>query len=130
MTRLQPCSGPGESRPLRTRLLRCGSAVVLLLASGCVSPVVQNVPGAMHAAQSRARFELNCPDVQATVLSQKIVQGWRTEGSEYTIGVRGCGRQTVYVTYCLDESNCNALSQGAQVNAISNLSNLAPGLAR
>lgn len=114
----------GEWRALRTRpRFRSARAVVLatLLTSACVSPLVQNAPGAMQAAQSRARFELNCPEVQTTVLSQKIVQGWRTQGSEYTIGVRGCGREAVYVTYCRDENDCNALSQTGRINQLSNM---------
>jgi hypothetical protein len=92
--------------------------VLVILASACVSPLVQNAPAAMQAAQSRARFELNCPDIQATVLSQKIIQGWREEGSEYTIGVRGCGREAVYVTYCGPMQNCNALSQTGRINTV------------
>jgi hypothetical protein len=105
-------------------------AVVLvpLLSSACVSPLVQNAPAAMQAATSRARFELNCPEVQATVLSQKVVQGFRFEGSEYTIGVRGCGREAVYVTYCGDMENCNALSQTGRINTLSNFAPPGPGM--
>jgi hypothetical protein len=32
-----------------------------------------------------------------------------------TIGVRGCGRQVVYLTVCLDEENCNAISDTGRV---------------
>jgi len=92
--------------------------LVALLNSACVSPLVQNAPAAMQAATSRARFELNCPEVQATVLSQKVIQGFRFEGSEYTIGVRGCGREAVYVTYCGEMENCNALSQTGRIENV------------
>jgi hypothetical protein len=132
--KLQTCCRRRDWKQLRARVRYAGAAVPIigLIASGCVSPLVQNAPGAMQATQSRARFELNCPDVQTTVLSQKIVQGFRTEGSEYTIGVRGCGREAVYITYCRDESDCNALSQTGRINNMSNLApNPAPpGLAR
>ena len=100
-----------------------GLVLVPLLISACVNIVAQNAPAAMQTVESRARFELNCPNVQATILSQKIVQGWRFDGSEHTIGVRGCGRQAVYVAYCADPSDCNAFSQTGRV---SNLSNLMP----
>ena len=108
----------------RNRGLLWGLAVgVSLLAGACVNIVTQNAPGALQTAESRARFELNCPTVTASILSQKVVQGWRFDGSEHTIGVRGCGREAVYVTYCRDESDCNALSQTGRIN---NLSELAP----
>lgn len=110
----------------RTGDLSRGTATAMLLAllaSACVNTLAQNAPSALQTTESRARFELNCPTVEATVLSQKLVQGFRFEGSEYTIGVRGCGRQAVYVTYCRDQSDCNALSQTGRV---SDLKNLAP----
>jgi len=127
MVTFEACSRDGGSKALRIGARGAGAIVGLaLLVSACVNPVQQNAPGAMQAAQSRARFELNCSDIQATVLSQKIVQGWRTEGSEYTIGVRGCGREAVYVTYCADENDCNAFSQTGRINTLSNLG--PPGL--
>ena len=106
------------------RVLARGVAVAVVAtlgASACVNIVAQNAPGALQTAENRARFELNCPNIQATILSQKIVQGWRFEGSEHTIGVRGCGREAVYVTYCMDQNNCNAISQTGRINTLSNL---------
>ena len=108
-------------KPIRKPLrMRDAAALVPIafLAGACTSPLVQNAPAAMQATTSRARFELNCPDVQATVLSQKVIQGFRFEGSEYTIGVRGCGRQAVYVTYCGEMQNCNALSQTGRISGV------------
>jgi hypothetical protein len=106
-----------------TRLRNAALACLLLLAGGCVNILTQNAPSALQTAESRARFELNCPNVQASILSQKIVQGWRFDGAEYTVGVRGCDRQAVYVTFCRDPQDCNALSQTGR---ISDLQNLAP----
>ena len=92
--------------------LKCGALLALaLLGSGCVDILVQNQPSALQTAQNRARFELNCPQVETTVLSQKTVEGVRFEGSEHTIGVRGCGKQAIYVVYCRDPKDCNALAQ-------------------
>jgi len=116
--------GKGHAQRLLPKVSARGVAVVVVAvlgASACVNIVTQNAPGALQAAENRARFELNCPNIQATILSQKIVQGWRFEGSEHTIGVRGCGRESVYVTYCQDENNCNAISQTGRINALSNL---------
>ena len=95
--------------------------LLFLAAAGCVNILTQNAPSALQTAESRARFELNCPNIQASILSQKIVQGWRCEGTEYTIGVRGCGRESVYVTYCRDPQDCNALAQTGRINELSNM---------
>jgi hypothetical protein len=105
----------------RWRSVAVAGAGALLLVSACVNVVQQNAPGALQTAESRARFELNCPAVQASILSQKVVQGWRFEGSEHTIGVRGCGREAVYTTYCSDATDCNAISQTGRINTLSTL---------
>jgi hypothetical protein len=110
---------PARRRPRRGDLMIC--AFLAVLAGACTSIVAQNEPGALRTAESRAKFELNCPNVTATVLSQKVIQGWRFEGSEHTIGVRGCGRQQVYETFCSDANDCNAVSQTGRVNTLSNL---------
>lgn len=107
--------------------------LLTLLLGGCVTDaefLQQNSASALRAAEARGKFELNCPSVQTTVLSQKVVQslqtggyGWRAGGAgawagpwtEYTVGVRGCGREAVYMAVCRDENNCNAFSQTANV---------------
>jgi hypothetical protein len=78
-----------------------------------------NQQAALAAANSRGRFELNCQEIQSQVLSRKIIDPapmmggmWR---AEYTIGVRGCGRQVVYITVCLDSHECNAISDTGSV---------------
>jgi hypothetical protein len=73
----------GEWRQAIGRLRGAATVVVVpLLASACTSIVVQNAPGALQTAESRARFELNCPEVQASVLSQKVIQG-RASANSY-----------------------------------------------
>jgi hypothetical protein len=84
---------------------------------GCASQAtyLQSIePAAMTAATNRGKFELNSPDVTGTVLSSKIIQPvvfGGIERAEYTIGVRGCGKEAVYVTICPDKDDCNALAQ-------------------
>jgi hypothetical protein len=79
-----------------------------------------NQQGAIRTADARGRFDLNCQEIQTSVLSSKIINPapmyggiWR---AEYTIGVRGCGRQAVYETICLDSNNCNAIADTGNVD--------------
>jgi uncharacterized protein YcfL len=92
-------------------------AVVLL--GGCMTDqqvLAQNQQAAVDATVARAKFELSCPDVTASVLSSKVTQfAYANNRTEYTIGARGCGRQSVYLTYCLTPDNCNALSDTARI---------------
>jgi hypothetical protein len=104
--------------PAPTRFSRAAVVLAVLLASSCVSIVAQNAPGALQVAENRAKFELNCPNVTATILSQKEIEGIRFGGSEHTIGVRGCGKEAVYLTYCRDPSDCNAFSQTGRINTV------------
>lgn len=100
------------------RGLAITAAAVAVWAAACTPIVTQNAPAALQTAESRARFELNCPDVQATVISQKEIQLWAFAGSEHTIGVRGCGKQAVYLTYCRDPEDCNAVAQTSRLQEV------------
>ena len=105
---------------MKTRWIFAALATAAL--SGCQTTdayLNSNQQAALGAANSRGRFELNCQDIQSEVLSRKIIDPapmmggmWR---AEYTIGVRGCGRQVVYITVCLDNENCNAISDTGNV---------------
>ena len=105
---------------MKTRWIPAVLATAAL--SGCQTTdayLDANQQAALQAANSRGRFELNCQEVQTQVLSRKIIDPapmmggmWR---AEYTIGVRGCGRQVVYITVCLDNENCNAISDTGNV---------------
>ena len=58
---------------------------------------------AMQAAVRRGQFELSCPSATGTVLSSNVLQPalyGGLEHAEYTIGVSGCGRRTVYISVC------------------------------
>ncbi|WP_020564157.1 hypothetical protein [Methylosarcina fibrata] len=106
-------------------VLRPGLAALALpvLLSACATEaefLAENAPSAQNTALTRGRFELNCPEATATVLSQKVtyingIAAGGYEWTEYTIGVRGCNKQTVYMVACRDRNNCNAFSQTANV---------------
>lgn len=87
--------------------------------AGCASgpPFIdQAQPEAVHMAERRGQFEMNCPQVTSDVVSretlQPLVQTFRYSGperAEYTIGVAGCGKRVLYVVICPDNgSGCFA----------------------
>ncbi|MEI6269025.1 MAG: hypothetical protein WCP01_09120 [Methylococcaceae bacterium] len=115
----------GISRPMRIGL---AALLLPLLISACATEaqfLAQNSPSALKTALTRGQFELNCPQATGTVLSQKVTYinglgvgmggGGGYEWTEYTIGVRGCGKQAVYETMCRDPDNCNAFAQTGRV---------------
>jgi hypothetical protein len=62
---------------------------------------------AIEAASRRGQFEMNCPNVTATVLSdemtQPALQGPVIEGvprALYTIGVAGCNQRKTFAVIC------------------------------
>jgi len=87
--------------------------IAALVVSACVSQaqLLDNMqPMAMQNAEARGRFELNCPDATATVLSREMVQpvlqgpfmgsGIGIQRAEYTIGIAGCGVRKTFVVIC------------------------------
>jgi hypothetical protein len=78
--------------------------------SGCMSQqqmLQQRQPTAVATALQRGRFDLNCPEATATVLSSDFIQPalqgpWvgGLQRVEYTIGVEGCGQRTTYIVIC------------------------------
>ncbi|HMN76137.1 MAG TPA: hypothetical protein PKC97_08730 [Burkholderiaceae bacterium] len=101
---------------------RFGSALMVAAAAtvaGCASgpPFIdQAQPEAIHMAERRGQFEMNCQQVTSDVVSretlQPLVQTFRYTGperAEYTIGVSGCGKRVLYVVICPDNgSGCFA----------------------
>ena len=88
-------------------------AVVL---SGCASgpPFIDAMqPETVNMATRRAQFEMNCPNVTATVLSRETLEPvsfrFGVLRAEYTIGAAGCGKRATYVVMCPDNgSGCFA----------------------
>jgi hypothetical protein len=84
--------------------------VGLLAAAGCQTQqqLVQSQQAmAIQTALSRARFDMNCQTATGTVLStnviQPVLQGPIVQGgqrTEFTIGVKGCGKRRTYIVIC------------------------------
>ena len=113
----------GMDHPLR---LGMAALVLPLIISACQTEaqfLAQNAPSALNTALARGRFELNCPQASGTVLSKKVAYingigmggGGGYEWTEYTIGVRGCGKSAVYETMCRDQDNCNAFANTGRI---------------
>jgi hypothetical protein len=87
-----------------TRLLL--TLLVLLAAAGCQSQgqvLASEQDVAIQTAVRRGQFELSCPAATGEVLSSNMLQPalWGgEERAEYTVGVTGCGKRSVYVVIC------------------------------
>ncbi len=97
------------------------AAVVSAAVAGCATQqqmLQAKQPVAIETALARGRFDLNCPQATATVLSsdfiQPAIQGPWVSGLnrvEYTVGVEGCGQRTTYIVMCQEgTSTCFASS--------------------
>jgi hypothetical protein len=95
-------------------------ATAALLAAGCQSTAQwldQIQPKAMQAAETRGRFELNCPAAAATLLSRQDVQPEvravryaPPDRGVFTIGVEGCGKRQTYVVVCPNDGSGNCFA--------------------
>src|SRR5262245_15621949 len=84
----------------------------LVLAGGCQTQqqMVEGMqPDALHVAQRRAAFEMNCPAATAQVLSNEMIQSpimnprfAPPQRAEYTVGVSGCGQRATYLVICAE----------------------------
>lgn len=84
--------------------------IAVLFSVGCVSQAEflnNNQYNATQTAVARAQFEMNCQQVTPVIISREVVQpalqGPWVNGinrAEYTIGVTGCGRRTMFVVIC------------------------------
>ncbi|WP_431302095.1 hypothetical protein [Sediminicoccus sp. BL-A-41-H5] len=98
---------------------RLAPLALLVALAGCQSTDQLLAGGdapAIRTAEARARFEMNCPAAQGSVLSSRVVipEDLRraVERAEYTVGVAGCGQRAVYIVGCpLGDPNCIAIRQ-------------------
>ena len=97
--------------------------MAVLTVAGCVSQgqfLDNKQEMAVQTALNRARFEMQCPEATATVLSREVVQpaiqGPMVGGlqrAQYTIGVSGCGQRATSVVICPDGGEgCFAADSG------------------
>ena len=101
-----------------------------VLLAGCTSPTQfrqQMEPVAVAEAKRRAAFELNCPDVTATLLSSETLQPEvRTfiytgpERAVYNVGVSGCGKRATYVVICPDNGDNACFDGGSRAEVEQN----------
>ena len=99
----------------QTRTLLIISALAV---AGCASQqsIVDSMePDAIHVAQRRGAFELNCPAATAETLSKEMIQSPMMnprfappQRAEYTVGVAGCGQRQTYLVICTDGGGCVA----------------------
>jgi hypothetical protein len=92
--------------------LKIAAILAALVAAGCASQQQQvdsMQPDALHVAQRRAAFELNCPAATAEVLSKEMIQSpimnprfAPPQRAEYTVGVAGCGQRATYLVICAE----------------------------
>ena len=88
-------------------LVVCVSSLALGACQSQQQVVDQMQPDAIHVAQRRGAFELNCPAATAQVLGNEMIQtptpaiGFAPpQREEYTVGVSGCGKQATYLVVC------------------------------
>ena len=93
--------------------------LLLLIGTGCTTRadfLADKQAMALQTALRQAKFDMNCSDPNATVLSQEVVQPVVMQGiwrAEYTIGVAGCDKRHTYVVICPDEGEgCFATGSG------------------
>ena len=96
---------------MKISVLSATTLLATLAVAGCATPPAQILdsmePTAVNTALQRGRFELNCPDAQATLLSRELMQPAietvRFQGIQrgaFTIGVSGCGQRRTYQIIC------------------------------
>jgi hypothetical protein len=97
--------------------------IALLAMTGCAAQsqfLNTKQPMATETVLNRARFEMNCPEATATIISEEVIQPslrrpWVNgiQRAEYTVGVTGCGKRHTYVVLCPDNSEgCYAAGPG------------------
>src|SRR5262245_9912596 len=94
---------------MRNSIVRMALIAAIALA-GCTSQtqMLDNKQSiALQTALSQGKFDLNCPQAQAEVLSREVTQPaiqspWISgiNRMEYTVGVTGCGQRTSFLVLC------------------------------
>jgi hypothetical protein len=92
--------------------MKIAAIIATIVSAGCQTQaqlVDSMEPDAVHVAQRRGAFEMNCPAATATVLSKEMIQSpimnprfAPPQRAEYTVGVAGCGQRSTYMVVCAD----------------------------
>ncbi|MET0917620.1 MAG: hypothetical protein ABWY07_04245 [Burkholderiales bacterium] len=95
-----------------TNALKSAAVLAAIVVAGCQTQaqlVDSMEPDAVHVAQRRGAFEMNCPAAKATMLSKEMIQSpimnprfAPPQRAEYTVGVEGCGQRSTYMVVCAD----------------------------
>ncbi len=107
-------------KTFRTLILATAAGLAL---AGCQTQqqiVDEMQADAVHTAQRRGAFELNCPAAKAEVLSKEMIQSpimnprfAPPQRAEYTVGVSGCGQRSTYLVVCAEGGN-GCIAAGAR----------------
>ncbi len=100
--------------------------IATMAVAGCASQsqmIADKQPMAIQAALTRGKFDLNCPQATAEILSTEVtqpaVQGPFAAGiqrAEYTVGVSGCGQRATFLVLCPQGGEgCFAGDPGARI---------------
>ncbi|CAI8970370.1 hypothetical protein D3C81_1426190 [compost metagenome] len=95
------------------------ASFLMVSLGGCMSDkeaLATSKESALLTATKRAQYEINCENVTSAVITSKIsFIPYSSQRTEYTIGVRGCGKQVIYITHCLEAGSCSAISDNASI---------------
>lgn len=94
-------------------------AMMTIVLSACMTDrqILDKYQGeAIAAAESEARFTMNCDNLNSQVLNSKIdefperiwLNRMPIERQEYTVGVEGCGERRLYKLICRENEGCSA----------------------
>lgn len=105
-----------------SKLLSFSVVAISAILCGCQSQqqmVDEMQADAVQVATQRGKFDLNCPDATAQVLSKEMIQSAITnprwappQRAQYTVGVSGCNKRVSYQVICA-EGGTGCISGGA-----------------
>ena len=87
-------------------------ALIAVISTGCATQqqfLQSKQDMAVQTALNRGKFEMNCQEATAVIISREVVQPalqgpWVNgiQRAEYTIGVTGCGKRMTFIVVCPD----------------------------
>ena len=100
-----------------TRAILATSLLAGLVLGGCTPSLTSATrPVAIESAQTRARYDLQCPDAKGAVLSSKVIPPQTAPAplvgrdaithAEFAVGISGCGAPRTLVVTCSQEDSC------------------------